>query len=164
MGSNPTGRAIVFNVSIYFSRIIQPSISQSKTISGSRICLILHQSLSLDHQKKKTCPNCYFTSSHESPPFSSALSVSQSVNLSASRCWCCSATMAASTFHCSTSLRSRALQNPMLSPFLSHSHLNPSPNLSFPFRLQPKRGLIGLPNAPPRSLTIFSLRESKGNF
>ncbi|BFG41838.1 hypothetical protein CerSpe_281120 [Prunus speciosa] len=69
--------------------------------------------------------------------------------------------MAASTFHCSTSLRSRALQNPMLSPFLSHSHLNSSPNLSFPFRLQPKRGLIGVPNAPPRSLTIFSLRESK---
>ncbi|KAM1030941.1 hypothetical protein ACFX13_035524 [Malus domestica] len=67
--------------------------------------------------------------------------------------------MAASTFHCSTPLRSPAIQNPMLSPLLSHS----PPNLSFPFRLQqPERGLIvGLPNVPPRSLKILSVRESK---
>ncbi|KAK9942077.1 hypothetical protein M0R45_007766 [Rubus argutus] len=67
--------------------------------------------------------------------------------------------MAASTFPLRSS---RALQNPLLSPFLSsHSHLNPTPRplLSFPFRLRPKTG-VKLPNGPPRSFKIFSVRES----
>lgn len=74
-----------------------------------------------------------------------------------------SATMAASTFPLRSS---RALQNPLLSPFLSsHSHLNPTPRplLSFPFRLRPKTG-VKLPNGPPRSFKIFSVRESNGTF
>ncbi|KAM5549328.1 thioredoxin M3, chloroplastic [Rosa sericea] len=53
-----------------------------------------------------------------------------------------------------------ALQNPT---FL-HSRLNPTtptPVLSFPLRLHPTKWSVKLPNAPPRTFKIFSVRESK---
>ncbi|XP_050366988.1 thioredoxin M3, chloroplastic [Argentina anserina] len=53
---------------------------------------------------------------------------------------------------------SRAVLNPLS---LSSSHSRLSPAVSFPLRSQHPKWSFNLPNPPPRSLKIFSVRESK---
>lgn len=137
MGSNPTGRAIFSTFSLFIFTTLQIHNHNTLWVPPTLPITVIRKSI--------IKPNC--------PHLSLYLWI---FSLS-------SATMAASTFPLRSS---RALQNPLLSPFLSsHSHLNPTPRplLSFPFRLRPKTG-VKLPNGPPRSFKIFSVRESNGTF